>query len=94
MPLANGAIFAGGRILRLLGAGGMGEAGLQDFRGVWSTVQSVTVLAVTPRDDHSVTVRLRYVMNDGRVDTEDRWLSVVPVAGGLLVYDSERIGAA
>ena len=53
-----------------------------------------TVLAVTPRDDHSVTVRLRYVMNDGRVDTEDRWLSVVPADGRLRVYDSERIGPA
>ena len=70
------------------------RAGLQDFLGFWSTAQSVTVLAVTPRDNHSVTVRLRYVMNDGRVDTEDRWLSVVPADGRLLVYDSERIGAA
>ena len=69
-------------------------AGLQDFLGFWSTVRSVTVLAVTPRDDHSVTVRLRYVMNDGRVDTEDRWLSVVPADGRLRVYDSERIGPA
>ena len=70
------------------------RAGLQDFLGFWSTVRSVTVLAVTPRDDHSVTVRLRYVMNDGRVDTEDRWLSVVPADGRLRVYDSERIGPA
>jgi len=70
------------------------RAGLQDFLGFWSTAQSVTVLSVTPRDPTSVTVRLRYVMNDGRIDTEDRWLSTVVVDGKLLVYDSERIGGA
>jgi serine/threonine-protein kinase len=70
------------------------RAGLQDFLGFWSSAQSVTVLSVTPRDPTSVTVRLRYVMNDGRIDTEDRWLSTVVVDGKLLVYDSERIGAA
>ena len=66
--------------------------GWNDFVGFWSTAQSVTVLSVTPRDAHSVTVRLRYVMKDGRVETEDRWLSVVSANGRLLVYDSERIG--
>ena len=70
------------------------RAGLNDFVGFWSTAQSVTVLSVTPRDAHSVTVRLRYVMKDGRVETEDRWLSVVSANGRLLVYDSERIGPA
>ena len=70
------------------------RAGLNDFVGFWSTAQSVTVLSVTPRDAHSVTVRLRYVMKDGRVETEDRWLSVVSTNGRLLVYDSERIGPA
>ena len=38
--------------------------------------------------------RLRYVRRDGGVDTEDRWLSMVPKDGGLLIYDSERIGPA
>ena len=70
------------------------RAGLQDFLGFWSAAQSVSVLSVTPRDSTSVAVRLRYVMKDGRVDTEDRWLSVVRVDGKLLVYDSERIGPA
>lgn len=70
------------------------RAGLRDFLGFWSTAQSVTVLSVTPRGADSVTVRLRYVMKDGRVDTEDRWLSVVSADGRLLVYDSERIGPA
>ena len=54
----------------------------------------MSVLSVTPRDATSVVARVRYELNDGRVDTEDRWLSVVDRAGRLLIYDSERIGPA
>ena len=73
--------------------------GLNDYLGFWSTVQSVSVLSITPRDANSVVATLRYVLNDGRIDTENRWLSVVaapaPTNGGrLLIYDSERIGPA
>jgi serine/threonine-protein kinase len=68
--------------------------GMSDFLGFWSTIGSVTLLSVSPRDSTSVVARLRYVRRDGGVDTEDRWLSVVPKDGGLLIYDSERIGAA
>lgn len=73
--------------------------GLTDYLGFWATIQSVSVLSVTPRDANSVVATLRYVLNDGRVDTENRWLSVVAdlsSAGGgrLLIYDSERIGPA
>jgi len=59
-----------------------------------AAVASVTLLSVSPRDSTSVVARLRYVRRDGGVDTEDRWLSVVPKDGTLLIYDSERIGAA
>ena len=68
--------------------------GLDDYLAFWSTIQAVTLLSVTPRDATSVTARVSYVLRDGRVDTEDRWLSVVPKDGRLLIYDSERIGAA
>ena len=68
--------------------------GMPDFLGFWSSIQSVTLLLVSPRDSTSVVARLRYVRRDGGVDTEDRWLSVVPKDGTLLIYDSERIGAA
>jgi hypothetical protein len=68
--------------------------GLSDFLGFWSSIQSVTLLSVIPRDSTSVVARLRYVRRDGVVDTEDRWLSVVPKDGGLLIYDSDRIGPA
>ena len=68
--------------------------GLDDYLGFWSTIQSVSVLAINPRDANSVVATIRYVLNDGRIDTENRWLSVVPVNGQLLIYDSERIGPA
>jgi serine/threonine-protein kinase len=68
--------------------------GIDDYLGFWSTVRSVSVLSVVPRDATSVTATLRYVLNDGRVDTENRWLSVAPGNGSLLIYDSERIGPA
>ena len=68
--------------------------GLDDYLGFWSTIDSVSVVSVTPRDANSVVATIRYVLNDGRIDTENRWLSVVPVNGKLLIYDSERIGPA
>jgi serine/threonine-protein kinase len=70
------------------------RAGEEDFLSFWSTIESVSLLSVTPRDATSVVARLRYVLRDGGVDTEDRWLSVVPADGRLLIYDSERIGPA
>ncbi len=68
--------------------------GLADYLGFWSMIQSVSVLSITPRDANSVVATLRYVLNDGRIDTENRWLSVVADDGRLLIYDSERIGPA
>ena len=68
--------------------------GFDDYLGFWSTIDSVSVLSVTPRDANSVVATIRYVLQDGRIDTENRWLSVVPVNGQLLIYDSERIGPA
>lgn len=70
------------------------RAGRADYLNFWSTIESVSLLSVTPRDATSVVARLRYVLRDGGVDTEDRWLSVVPADGRLLIYDSERIGPA
>jgi len=70
------------------------RAGQSDFLSFWSTIESVSLLSVTPRDATSVVARLRYVLRSGGIDTEDRWLSVVPADGRLLIYDSERIGPA
>ena len=68
--------------------------GRADYFDFWSTIQTVSVLSVTPRDANSVVATIRYVLKDGRVDTENRWLSVVPRNGELLIFDSERIGPA
>ncbi|GFG75896.1 hypothetical protein [Mycobacterium botniense] len=68
------------------------KSGLSAYLEFWATIQSVTVLSVSPRDGTSVVVRLKYVRKDGKSDTEDRWLSVVSVNGQMLVDDSERIG--
>lgn len=68
--------------------------GLSDYLGFWSTIQSVSVLSITPRDANSVVATIRYVLSDGRVDTENRWLSVISDRGRQLIYDSERIGPA
>lgn len=68
--------------------------GLGDYLNFWSSIESVSVLSVAPRDADSVVATLRYVMRNGSVDTENRWLSVVAKDGRLLIYDSERIGPA
>jgi serine/threonine-protein kinase len=68
--------------------------GLNDFLGFWSTIESVSVLSVTPRDETSVVATVRYTLRAGGSDTEKRWLSVVRRDGRLLIYDSERIGPA
>lgn len=68
--------------------------GRDDYLNFWSTIQSVSVLSVSPRDATSVVATIRYVLRNGGIDTENRWLSVVPRNGQLLIYDSERIGPA
>jgi serine/threonine-protein kinase len=70
------------------------RAGQADYLSFWGSIESVSLISVTPRDPTSVVVRLRYVLRDGGIDTEDRWLSVVASDGRLLIYDSERIGPA
>ena len=70
------------------------RAGQADYLNFWGSIESVSLISVTPRDPSSVVARLRYVLRDGGIDTEDRWLSVVASDGRLLIYDSERIGPA
>lgn len=68
------------------------RSGLRAYLDFWATIQSVTLISVTPRDDTSVVARLRYVRLDGQSDNEDRWLRLVLVNGTMLIYDSERYG--
>ena len=70
------------------------QTGLQQFLDFWATIQSVTLVSVSPRDATSVTARLTYVRRDGQSDTEDRWFKMALVNGALLIDESQRNGAA
>lgn len=70
------------------------RAGEADYLNFWSSIESVSLISITPRDATSVVARIRYDLRAGGVDTEDRWLSVVVKDGRPLIYDSERIGPA
>jgi len=66
------------------------QAGQNDYLGFWSTIQSVTVLSVAPRDASSVVAELRYVRLDGTSSTEKRWLKIATVNGAMLIDDSAQ----
>jgi serine/threonine-protein kinase len=70
------------------------QTGLSDYLKFWSTVRSLVLLSVTPRDSTSVVARLQYVDLNGQSSTEDRWLRVVVADGTMLIADSQRIGSA
>jgi serine/threonine-protein kinase len=69
------------------------QTGLQEFLDFWATIQSVTVVSISPRDPTSVVARLTYVRRNGTSDTEDRWLKIAAVDGALLLDESGRVGA-
>jgi serine/threonine protein kinase len=69
------------------------QTGEQQFLDFWSTIESVTVISISPRDPTSVTARLSYVRRGGQTDAEDRWLRVALVDGAILLHESERISA-
>lgn len=75
-----------------LDSGYQARTGFTDYLDFWSTIDSVTVVSVMPRDATSVVARLAFVPRSGEPNTEDRWLSVVLKNGVMLVYDSQRIG--
>jgi Protein kinase domain len=70
------------------------QTGLQQFLDFWATIQSVTLVSVSPRDATSVTARLTYARRDGQSDTEDRWFKMALVNGALLLDESQRVGSA
>jgi serine/threonine-protein kinase len=69
------------------------QTGEQQFLDFWSTIESVIVISISPRDPTSVTARLSYVRRGGQTDAEDRWLRVALVDGAILLHESERISA-
>ncbi|GAB4664127.1 serine/threonine-protein kinase PknH/PknJ [Mycobacterium intracellulare] len=69
------------------------QTGQREFVDFWATIQSVTVLSVSPRDASSVVAKLKYVRPDGTSSTETRWLKVVLVNGVMLLDGSDRVGS-
>jgi serine/threonine protein kinase len=69
------------------------QTGLRQYLDFWATIQSVTLVSVSPRDATSVIARLTYVRRDGQSDTEDRWFKMALVNGALLLDESQRNGA-
>jgi serine/threonine protein kinase len=69
------------------------QTGYQDFLDFWATIDSVTVVSVSPRDATSVIARVRYVPRTGQPSTEDRWLKMTLVDDKMLLDGSGRIGA-
>lgn len=69
------------------------QTGLGPYLDFWATIQSVSVMAVSPRDASSVIARLRYIRRNGQSDTEDRWFKFVLVDGAMQLDDSDRVGS-
>jgi serine/threonine-protein kinase len=65
------------------------QTGLRDYLDFWATIQSVSVVSVSPRDATSVVARLTYVRRDRQSSTEDRWFELVLVNGAILLDESE-----
>ena len=65
------------------------RTGFDGYLKFWSTVSTVRVIAVTPRDPSSVVAHLQYAFNDGHQLSEDRWFRIVSVDGASLIADSE-----
>ncbi|MBS9533558.1 serine/threonine protein kinase [Mycobacterium sp. M1] len=63
------------------------QNGLDSYLDFWSTVTTVTVTSVTPRDETSVQVELEYVEH-GQTLTEARWLSMTVQNGTMLIRNS------
>lgn len=70
------------------------QTGQRDFSDFWASIQSVTVVSVSPRDATSVVAQLKYVRTNGTSDSENRWLRVTLVNGAMLIDESGRVGSA
>ncbi|OBI39447.1 hypothetical protein A5709_00380 [Mycobacterium sp. E1386] len=69
------------------------QTGERQFLDFWATIQSVTVLSVSPRDATSVVAQLQYVRRNGTSDTENRWLKMALVNGVMQLDESGRVGS-
>lgn len=69
------------------------QTGRSQFLEFWSTISSVTLISISPRDATSVVARLTYVRGNGTSDSEDRWLTMVSTNGVTQLDESGRIGS-
>lgn len=69
------------------------QTGQREFVDFWATIQSVTVLSLSPRDANSVVAELKYVRRNGTSNTEKRWLKMASVNGVMLLDESDRVGS-
>lgn len=63
--------------------------GRREYQSFWSSIRSVSVDSVSPRDDTSVSARLTYVLSNGSTSSEQRWFEIEPVDGELVITDSQ-----
>ena len=70
------------------------QTGQREFFDFWASIQSVTVVSVSPRDATSVVAQLKYVRRNGTSDSEDRWLKMSSLNGVLLLDESGRVTSA
>ena len=69
------------------------QTGQRQFLDFWASIQSVTLVSVSPRDATSVVAQLKYVRRNGTSDSENRWLKMALVNGAMLIDESERTGS-
>ncbi|MFE3188137.1 serine/threonine-protein kinase [Nocardia sp. NPDC059240] len=62
--------------------------GYNSYAAFWAGVTSVSVGAVTPNGDNRAVVALTYVLKNGQVSTENRWIQVDSSTGHLLIAAS------
>ena len=66
------------------------QTGQRQFLDFWASIQSVTLVSISPRDATSVVAQLKYVRRNGTSDSENRWLKLALVNGAMLIDESGR----
>ncbi len=62
--------------------------GFGQYSSFWSSVRSVTVGSITPSGQNRAVVTLTYVLTNGTVTSENRWIQVSGDAGNLQIAGS------
>jgi serine/threonine-protein kinase len=62
--------------------------GRREYQSFWSSIRSVSVDSVSPRDDTSVSAQLTYVLRNGSTSSEQRWFQIEDIDGTPVIADS------